>query len=99
MSVLFIAEIAEITDPDLYGEYVRQVPGVIAKYGGRYVVRGGNPRPVFGDWNPSRMIVLDFADEKAAKACFGSQEYQRIAPLRERSTVSRSVIVDRLAGG
>ena len=94
MSVLFIAEIAEIRDPDLYAEYVQQVPGVIARHGGSYLVRGGDPHPVFGGWSPSRMIIIEFPDRRTAMGCFGSPEYKQIAPLRESSTVSRAVIVD-----
>jgi uncharacterized protein (DUF1330 family) len=99
MSVLFIAEIAEVTAPARYAEYVRQVPAVIARQGGKYLVQGGKPRTVFGTWNPSRLIVIEFPDEAAAKACFESEDYQRIAPLRELSTRSRAVIVDRCEAG
>jgi len=98
MSVLFIAEIAEVTDPARYAEYVRQVPAIIARHGGKYLVRGGTPRAGFGGWNPSRLIVIEFPDEKVAKACFESESYIRIAPLRESSTRSRAVIVDRCEG-
>ena len=31
----------EVTDPEKFGKYRSQVPGVIEKYGGRYLVRGG----------------------------------------------------------
>ena len=99
MSVLFVAEIAEVTDQARYAEYVRQVPAVIARHGGKYLVRGGRPRTVFGGWTPSRVIVIEFADEKAAKACFESEDYKRIAPLREGGTRSRAVIVERCDQG
>jgi uncharacterized protein (DUF1330 family) len=94
MSVLFIAKIAEIMDPGGYAEYVRQVLALVARYGGIYVVRGGNPRPLIAGWKPARMIVIEFADETAARACFESEEYRRLAPLREGSTVSRALLVD-----
>ncbi len=98
MSVLFIAEIGEITDPARYGEYVRQVPALVARHGGTYLVRGGSPRAVFGDWCPARLIIIEFADEAAARACFESAEYRRIAPLREGATTSRATLVDRYHG-
>jgi len=36
-----LAEI-EITNPDGYREYTAMVPATIQKYGGRFLVRGGN---------------------------------------------------------
>lgn len=45
MTVYMIIEV-EVKDPDLYAEYVDQVPAVIARYGGRYLVRGGKVTPL-----------------------------------------------------
>jgi uncharacterized protein (DUF1330 family) len=45
MSAYVIAEI-DITDPAAYEEYRKQVPAAIAKYGGRYIVRGGKAEPL-----------------------------------------------------
>ena len=39
----------QIHDMTLYKEYAAQVPAVIAKYGGRYLVRGGVVEVVEGD--------------------------------------------------
>ena len=43
MSAYLIADI-QITDPQAFEEYRRQVPAIIAAYGGRYLVRGGDTR-------------------------------------------------------
>ena len=57
MSAYVIAEI-EVTDPVAYEEYRKQVPAVIAKYGGRYIVRGGKVEPLEGGWSPKRLALL-----------------------------------------
>lgn len=37
----YVIAIIDITDAEAYKEYARQVPATIAKYGGRYLMRGG----------------------------------------------------------
>jgi uncharacterized protein (DUF1330 family) len=61
MAADVIADIA-VADPDAYEEYRRQVPAVIEKYGGRYLVRGGASEVFEGDWQPNRLILLEFPD-------------------------------------
>ena len=98
MSVLFIAEINDITDPVAYAEYGRLAQPIIRAYGGRYLVRGGAPRAILGDWAPTRLIVIEFDSEPQARACFESPEYLAIAPLRERATRSHATLVDPYDG-
>ncbi len=93
MTTYMIAEVT-ITDPELYSEYVEKVPEVIRRYGGRYLARGGKVYPLAGDWRPERVILLEFETLEKLRECFGSPDYRRLTPLRERSTISRSIIVE-----
>ena len=93
MSVYMIVEI-EIANDELYSSYVEEVPEIIHRYGGRYLVRGGKVTPLSGDWDPERIIVIEFKTIKQLRKCFGSPEYLELAPLREQSTRSRSIIVE-----
>jgi uncharacterized protein (DUF1330 family) len=93
MSVYMIAEI-QVTHPEGYAHYIDAVPAVVRRHGGRYLVRGGKVTPLFGDWSPQRIIMLEFDSLEQLQACFTSEEYRRIAPFREQSTVSRSIIVE-----
>ena len=61
MAAYVLADIT-ILDPDLYEDYRRQVPALIEKYGGRYLVRGGASEVLEGEWQPNRLIVLEFPD-------------------------------------
>ena len=56
MSAYVLAEI-EITNPDGYKEYTATVPATIAKYGGRFIVRGGAAATLEGE-RPARRRVL-----------------------------------------
>lgn len=97
MAVYFIVEI-EVTDPAPYAEYVARVPAIIKEHGGRYLVRGGTVTPLAGDWRPERMIVVEFDSLDQVRRCLGSPEYRALAPLREKSTVTRAIVVEGCNG-
>jgi uncharacterized protein (DUF1330 family) len=61
-----IAEVT-VTDPLGFEEYRRLVPSTIARYGGRYVVRGGKTETLEGDWQPTRLVVLEFDSVERAR--------------------------------
>jgi uncharacterized protein (DUF1330 family) len=94
MAVYLIIEI-QIKNRTLYSQYVEKVPEIIEKYGGRYLVRGGKVTPFLsGNWNPERIILIEFDSAEQIKNCFQSPEYLELAPLREQSTISKAIIVE-----
>jgi uncharacterized protein (DUF1330 family) len=84
----------EVNDEREYAEYVERVRAVVEKHGGQYLVRGGKVTPLSGDWNPERIIVIRFEAMEHVQRCFGSPEYSELAPRREKSAVSRAIVVD-----
>ena len=93
MSVYMIIEI-QIKNEQLYAEYIAKIPEVIAKYGGRYLARTGQVTPLSGNWNPERIIIIEFETIEHLRKCFGSEEYNQIAPLHERSVAGKAIAVD-----
>lgn len=87
-----------VTEPDRFQTYADQVPAIIAKYGGAYVVRGGAPERVDGPEPPHRLVVLRFESRQAARAWRGSPEYLAILPIREATSTSRVYLVDGYEG-
>ncbi|MDP8924472.1 MAG: DUF1330 domain-containing protein [Chloroflexota bacterium] len=75
----------DVTDPEAYKEYTSQVPATVEKYGGRFVVRGGRYETLEGNWQPKRIVVLEFPSYDRARQWYDSPEYQAILPLRERN--------------
>ncbi len=81
----------EVTDAERYEAYKLLAPPAIAKYGGRYLVRGGEMTPMEGDWRPSRVVVLEFPDVETAKRFYVSPEYA--AARAQRAGAARMNIV------
>jgi uncharacterized protein (DUF1330 family) len=73
----------DISDREQYEQYKAASPGAVAAAGGRFVVRGGELAVLEGDWNPSRLVVLEFDDLEAAKRWYESETYQEAKQLRE----------------
>ena len=93
MAAYVIAEI-EVTDPAAYEDYRRQVPGVIAKYGGRYVVRGGKVESLEGGWSPKRMAVVEFPSMDQALKFYRSPEYAPLIKIRQKASRGKLIIVE-----
>ncbi|MGV3727012.1 DUF1330 domain-containing protein [Hydrogenophaga sp.] len=75
----------EITRPELYEEYRREVPALIAAHGGRYLVRGGAVSVLEGSGVPQRQVILEFPDMAHLQAFYHSPEYQRLVAIRQRA--------------
>ena len=93
MSAYIVVDV-EVTDPAGFEEYRSQVPASIARYGGRYIVRGGNAETLEGGWAPKRVVILEFSDRAAAKAWWSSQEYAAAKALRQRCARTQLIVVD-----
>ena len=57
----------DIHDPEQYEQYKAASPAAVAGGGGRFVVRGGELAVLEGDWEPTRLVVLEFRGECAAR--------------------------------
>jgi uncharacterized protein (DUF1330 family) len=72
-----------VSDQEQYERYRDAAPASIAAHGGRYLVRGGELEVFEGDWNPTRIVVLEFPDLETAKRWYASEEYGEARKLRD----------------
>ncbi len=83
-----------IHDPETYDRYRAETPALIERFGGRFVVRGGDPEVLEGEARPGRVVVLEFPDRERARRFYDSPEYRAILPLRLRAAKGAALIVD-----
>jgi uncharacterized protein (DUF1330 family) len=84
----------EVTDPVAFEEYRKGVPATIAKYGGRYVVRGGKAETLEGGWDPKRLVILEFPSTEAVKRWYFSEEYKPLLAQRLKASKGSLVLVE-----
>ena len=92
MSAYVLVEL-EITDAAKFESYRELVPSLIEKYGGRYLVRGGDAETVEGDWSPKRIVVLEFESTQRAKEFLDSEEYRPVKQIRLESATTNMIVV------
>jgi uncharacterized protein (DUF1330 family) len=92
MAAYVIVE-TDIHDPEQYEQYKAASPAAVAGGGGRFIVRGGELAVLEGDWQPGRLVVLEFEDLDAVKRWYASPEYQAAKKLREGAANLRMVAV------
>lgn len=94
MPVYMIVEAKEVMDKQKYGEYIQKVPQTIEKFCGKYLARGGQVKVVSGDWNPARLIIVEFESMDKFESWWDSPEYRKVAPLREQSAKTNAIVVE-----
>jgi uncharacterized protein (DUF1330 family) len=93
MPAYFIADL-DITDPAGFEEYRQLVPATIQQYGGRYIVRGGASETLEGDWQPKRVVVLEFPSLEQARQWYNSEAYRGPKALRFKTATSKLILVE-----
>ena len=82
-----------VKDHKMYGEYVEKARPIVLSHGGRYLAKCDNVISLSGNWNPERMVIIEFDNLSLLQQCFNSSEYKEICYLREQSTEGKAVVV------
>ena len=93
MAAYIIVEM-EITDPVGIEEYRKLAAASVAAYGGRFVVRGGKTEALEGDWQPKRIVVLEFSSFGRAQEWWKSREYAAARVIRQRTAKTRMILAE-----
>lgn len=93
MAAYVIVEI-EIHNQELYNSYTQLTPETIAKYDGKFVVRGGETTVLEGDWYPKRVVLLKFPNVARAEEWWNSKSYTKAREIRQKAARTNMIIVD-----
>ena len=93
MSVYIIADM-EVKDQSAYSDLQKLVPPIMEKYGGRYLVRGGEIISGGEEWGLSRISLIEFPSAAKAREYFSSDDYAPIAAIRYKAAETRSFTVE-----
>lgn len=90
----YVVSDTEIVDRALGERYRDLAKKSIAKYGGRYVVRGGAVDPVEVGWQPKLFIIVEFPTMDRAREWYRSPEYAEALKLRQTALRRRMIFVE-----
>ena len=83
-----------ITDLEAFMEYGQRVPETVAAFGGTYVVRGGVPEKLEGDYEPKRIVVLQFDSVEKAREWYDSEMYAPLKEMRMKASTGDLYLVE-----
>ena len=83
-----------VTDWDKYKQYMKLSPGIIEKFGGKFIVRGGQTVTLEGPTEKWRVVVVEFPDLEKAKEFYYSQDYTAARKIREGAALAQFVAVE-----
>lgn len=82
----------DVSDAEAYKKYIAANGVAFAKYGARFLVRGGEFLNPEGKTR-SRNVVMEFPSYEAAKACYASPEYAEAMKFRKSASDGDIVII------
>ena len=83
----------DIKRPKEYEEYVKKVKPIAERYGGEYIIRGGESTIVEGSWAYPRTVVIKFPSYEKALEWYNSEEYKPIKQIRLDNSVANGIII------
>jgi uncharacterized protein (DUF1330 family) len=92
MAALVIVEVS-IHNHKEYEEYKKQTPAAVAAFDGKFVVRGGQTETLEGNWQPERIVVLEFPTVERAKEWWNSELYTKAKVIRQRTAETKMIVV------
>ncbi len=87
----------EISDPTRYQEFMAGVKPALEAAGAKYLARGGAHKVYEGDWEPRRIVLLEFPSVAAWESFYGGATYQGLKSVRDACSSARLVSVEGLA--
>ena len=83
-----------VDDPETYKLYTARTPALIAKHGGRFLVRGGPVETLEGTPFGDRLVVIEFPSAEAARALYESVEYREAMVYRHKSAEATFLLAE-----
>ena len=93
MPAYVIAEV-KVTNPVGYEPYRPLAAESVARFGGRFLVRGGKADLIEGEPVPERVVVIEFPNADAARRWYFSPEYQQALKIRQANSSGRLILVE-----
>ena len=84
----------EVTNPGQYAEYMKLSPGIIEKFGGRFIARGGRSETLEGTPATCRIVVVEFPSFERAQEFYNSAEYLVARKARAGAAAAQFILVE-----
>ena len=83
----------DVSDIGRYQEFMAGVKPALERAGAKYLARAGAHTVLEEDWEPRRIVLLEFPSVEAWERFYQGPTYQRLQGIREESGSARLVSV------
>ena len=83
----------DIRDPGQYQQFMSGVKPALEAAGAKYLARGGAHKVYEGDWEPRRIVLLEFPSVEAWESFYNGSTYQGLKTIRDACSSARLVSV------
>jgi uncharacterized protein (DUF1330 family) len=90
----YIVVEARVSDWARFSVYAEQVPELVARFGGTYLVLGGDPESLEGEWGDTRLVIHHWPHRASALRFWNSPAYREVAALRAGTGEFRVMLVE-----
>jgi uncharacterized protein (DUF1330 family) len=87
----------DIKNPEEFKKYMAATPSIIKKFGGRFLVRGSEFEICEGEWNPKRLVMVEFESMEKARAFYNSDGYKAIRQIRQNSAYTEWIFMEGIS--
>ena len=85
----------DIHNIDEYKKYLDKVKPMVEKYGGKYLIKGGEIDAKETDlWKPTRIVLVQFPNKTSALNWYNSEEYKPLKNLRLNNATSNILFIE-----
>lgn len=92
--IIISVEIPDLNHRRFYDKYLEKIQPIVKEFGGQILIRSERITISNGDTSPDRMVVIAFPSREHLDACFDSEEYNAVNPLKERFVQSNTIIIE-----
>ena len=96
MAAYLVVEV-NVENQSEFENYKGMAASAVSAYGGKYLARGGAVTVLEGDWNPARLVIVQFETAERAKQFWNSEEYEEAKSLRQRCATTPMVLVEGIS--
>ena len=85
----------DIHNIDEYKKYLNKVKPMVEKFGGKYLIKGGEIDAKETDlWKPTRIVLVQFPNKISALNWYNSEEYRPLKNLRLNNATSNILFIE-----
>lgn len=85
---------ANVTDMEQYQRYMKLTPAIVEKFGGQFIIRGGDKLILEGPDSSERIVLLKFDSVEAVRRMYNSDEYQAAIKVREGAAEASFIVME-----